>query len=314
MARATIIHNATAGDGRPTGGELRELVRRQGYAVRYATTDEDVGGVLQDPGDLVVVAGGDGTVGKVATWLLGRAVPLVVLPVGTANNLAESLGLDRPLDDLASGWRRAERRELDVATVWGPWGAAHWVESFGLGLFPFAMPLLSALKKMEGGPRTREAELRHDRRALRALLEVFAPLDLDIRLDDQPLEGSFLMLEIMNAPRLGPRLPLAPDADPCDRRLVAVLVHAEQRDALGRWLESGEAGELDLDRRVVERVELEWQGEPLHIDGDAWAGAPSPLRTVRRADVSAGAPIRVQLEARTVPVLVPARDSSPAEV
>jgi len=44
--------------------------------------------------DLILVAGGDGTVTKVARRLVAMKseIPLAVLPVGTANNFARSLG------------------------------------------------------------------------------------------------------------------------------------------------------------------------------------------------------------------------------
>ena len=56
-----------------------------------------------DFGDAVIVAGGDGTVGKVAKRLAGTDVPLVVLPTGTANNIARSLGIGVDPHAVSSG-------------------------------------------------------------------------------------------------------------------------------------------------------------------------------------------------------------------
>jgi len=50
--------------------------------------------------DLVVVAGGDGTIRPIASELVGTNIPLAIIPVGTFNNLAMSLGL--PADPLAA--------------------------------------------------------------------------------------------------------------------------------------------------------------------------------------------------------------------
>jgi diacylglycerol kinase (ATP) len=50
--------------------------------------------------DVVVVAGGDGTVRLIASELVGTNIPLAIIPVGTFNNLALSLGL--PSDPLAA--------------------------------------------------------------------------------------------------------------------------------------------------------------------------------------------------------------------
>src|SRR5690242_18538712 len=52
------------------------------------------------PGTAIVAAGGDGTVNTIVGAVAGRDVPLAILPLGTANDLARALGL--PLDALAA--------------------------------------------------------------------------------------------------------------------------------------------------------------------------------------------------------------------
>lgn len=56
---------------------------------------------LSDTADIVVAAGGDGTCGEVMAGLIGSHVPCAVLPAGTANVTALSLGLPRDADALA---------------------------------------------------------------------------------------------------------------------------------------------------------------------------------------------------------------------
>ena len=56
-------------------------------------TPERVRQALEKRPDVVVVAGGDGTIRLVASELVGRDIPLAIIPVGTFNNLALSLGL-----------------------------------------------------------------------------------------------------------------------------------------------------------------------------------------------------------------------------
>src|SRR5438067_1635676 len=113
--RVTLLHNPKAGRGHPTGAELTELIRAAGHKVRYRSTKEGkYPRVLDAPADLVVAAGGDGTIRKVAVRLVGRGVPLTIIPLGTANNIATSLGICGPPAELVAGWPRARRRKLDV--------------------------------------------------------------------------------------------------------------------------------------------------------------------------------------------------------
>lgn len=307
MARATLIHNTTAGDGHPTGGELRELMAQQGFDPCYATTDADLDALLQDPGDLVVVAGGDGTVGPVAARLIGRGIPLAILPVGTANNLAASLGITGPVDIIAAGWATARSRPLRVGKATGPWGARPLVESFGLGLFAQVMPILSALKKGGEEPMMRETQIRQDRLAFRRLLDQFVPREVDLRLDGHPALDEYLLVEALNAPMVGPRLRFAPRADPCDDRLEVVLVREADRRRLVEWIDDGADGDPGLDVRSVETIDILWDGDPVHIDGETWAGDHASFRSVQTVPGAHRAPVRVALEPGAVSVLVPSR-------
>ncbi len=83
--------------------------------------------------DLVVAAGGDGTVSAVADVLaaLGTHVPLGIIPLGTANVLAGELGIPTGLEDacaLLAGPHALSK--IDAMIVAG----AHYVTQVGIGL------------------------------------------------------------------------------------------------------------------------------------------------------------------------------------
>src|SRR4030095_14033408 len=92
--------------------------------------------VLKKRCDIVAVAGGDGTVGKLARCLIGSRTPIAVLPMGKANNVAKMLGLTgRPLEDLIKEWKSARCVNFDAGVASGPWGSQCFIEGFGVGLF-----------------------------------------------------------------------------------------------------------------------------------------------------------------------------------
>src|ERR1051326_989280 len=89
----TLIHNPTAGKKASDADDLKDLLRRAGHKVRYRSAKEPGWKkALGKRADLIVVAGGDGTVGRVVRRMPGHDVPVALLPSGTANNIARSLG------------------------------------------------------------------------------------------------------------------------------------------------------------------------------------------------------------------------------
>jgi YegS/Rv2252/BmrU family lipid kinase len=102
--RVLVIANPAAGTrrGRPVGELAARAAKQSGCAVTLARTEQPgdarrlAASAASADFDLVLVAGGDGTVNEAANGLLGSAVALGVAPAGTMNLLARVLGL--PLD------------------------------------------------------------------------------------------------------------------------------------------------------------------------------------------------------------------------
>jgi diacylglycerol kinase (ATP) len=107
-------------------GVIRERCREAGLPgprVLETTVAEPGGAQAREAvasgADLVVVAGGDGTVREVAHVLAGTGVSMGVVPIGTANLLARNLGL-RP-QDLGANVRHAitgHDRSIDIGRIW----------------------------------------------------------------------------------------------------------------------------------------------------------------------------------------------------
>lgn len=105
---------------------IRERCRDAGMpdpTVLETTIDEPGGAQAREAiatgADLVIVAGGDGTVREVASALSGTGVPMGVVPIGTANLLARNLGL-RP-QDLERNVVHAiagHDRSIDLGRIW----------------------------------------------------------------------------------------------------------------------------------------------------------------------------------------------------
>jgi diacylglycerol kinase (ATP) len=272
--RVTLIHNPGAGkQGRNDSGKLVALLRDAGHEVRYQSSKDDGWeDALEEPSDLVAVAGGDGTVSRVARRLAGRGIPVAALPAGTANNISRSLGLvERPFEELVRAWPQARRVKLDVGIAEGPWGSRQFVEGIGAGLFARLLATSgNTIKRRKLSPDEKVADAlqRLKRRAQRA-----KPLSLKAWIDNDDISGNYLLLEAVNIPYVGSNLFLAPDSKPGDGHLEVVLVTEAERERLVKYLESWQENRERLAVLPSHRgksLTLEWTGFELHIDDKLW--------------------------------------------
>ena len=273
--KITLIHNPGAGGmGKPDGEQLRELVRNAGHEVAYQSVKADQWQkVLDQPADFVAVAGGDGAVGKVARKLVGRGIPIAILPIGTANNVATTLSLtDTPLEQLIAGWPTGRRKKFDAGTASSPWGQRTFIEALGVGLFGRVLAELDA-NDTAGRIDNSKQRLTRAQSAMRDWLLRHSAGDVNAELDGQDISGAYLLLEAMNINHVGPNLQLAPQADPTDGLLDVVLVRNSDRDKLDQYLLDcleDKPMTAGFAVRKGKHLRIEGQELPMHVDDDLW--------------------------------------------
>jgi diacylglycerol kinase (ATP) len=275
--KVTVIYNPGAGsDEPPSADEVLRLVQAAGHqAVLQLAKDESWKSALEQPADIVAVAGGDGTVGKVAKSLIGKGTPIAVLPLGTANNIAKTLGLlDRPLQQLISGWAEARRIKFDVGVASGPWRSKFFIEGLGIGLFTETMYRLDAtsnadLAQLDGT----EEKITSVLEMLKKRLQSPPIKKLKATLDGRDLSGEYILLEAMNTSYIGPNLCLAPHANPSDGLLDIVSVVRGEQDKLNKCLSDCIEGKLTPPTLTVRRgkhLQVQWDRFAVHIDDEVW--------------------------------------------
>ena len=304
--RVTLIHNPGAGkQGRSNADDLVELLEQAGHRVRYQSSKDDGWKKsLKQAADVVVVAGGDGTVSRVARRMAGRGVPIAALPSGTANNISRSLGLvERPFEELIRCLPEARRVKLDVGLAKGPWGERYFVEGLGAGLF-------ARLLAGGGGKRIKQQKTKRPKEKvdnalarLKARAQRAKPMEVGAVLDGKDISGRYLLLEAVSIPYVGPNLFLAPDSKPGDAHLDVVLVGEAERVRLVNYLESWQENRerlAVLPSHRGKRLSLEWTGFEMHIDDKRWP----------KEDDDAHPPARIEASiVGAVEFLVPAGNS-----
>ena len=272
--RILLIHNPTAGGADHESEDLVAALRRHGDEIALASSKApDLESVIRGCApEMIIAAGGDGTVATVIRTIAGRIdVPIFVLPVGTANNIAGSLGIDRPQLDLRVVQKEWMPRAIDAAMA----GDQMIVEAAGCGVFAGYM-------RNESGGDERPG-VRKEAKSMAERVESSPLFDFRILADGEEIAGEALMIEAMLLPQLGPNLVLAPDADPADGFLDLVIVGGDERADLIRYLKSGgkrHAPALRSRRVKSARIACDapWHFDDMSVDRrtrtvTVWAGA-----------------------------------------
>ena len=272
--RVTALYNPDAGAGTLTRRRLAALLERAGYDATYwSAMGKTCKDALENPGDLVVVAGGDGTTAKVAKRLAGRGVPLAILPGGTANNIARSLGLDGPLEELVARWRIATPTPVDVGLVCGPWGEELFIEAAGLGVFPRMLEIAAERERMTATERAALKSAKQGAELMTELVMSSPAQRWSVTVDGRDVSGDYIMLEAMNIRQIGRAIELAPTADATDGTLDVIAVREEDRASFVDFLRERPRGASQPPQRFAwraRRIEIDCAETLAHIDDEPW--------------------------------------------
>ncbi len=277
--RVILMHNPSAGSEDHTARNLMKKIQNAGHEViADVTRRKELSEALRKPCDLVAVAGGDGTVGKAADSLAGTGVPFAVLPLGTANNIARTLGFLGEEDELIEAWNNSEIRGFDRGSIIHDDDTSGFIEAFGLGVFP---EIIRTAKKLDE-PDDPDEKLERDLSVFKSVIEEAEPRSYTISADGEDLSGDYLLIEVMNIPSLGPNIPIAPPSVPGDGTLDLVLAGETDRSALighiGK-IRKGKTSEANLPHRKVSHVVISCADRRYHRDGSIADGAKKDTRT-----------------------------------
>lgn len=218
MENIRLIFNPVAGQGRAarTATHLQSILAELGNVDWCPTTQPGdarrlAAEAVRAGASTVVAAGGDGTINEIINGLMAarhsEPLPVVaIFPVGSANDIAKTLGItgiEATLACLSNGTART----IDIGQVTDGTGWSHYFcMSAGVGIVAAIAAERNSIRHLRGPALYFLA-------ALRTILKGPAPLQLTISFDgEQQEEVSVSALLANNSPRSG-GFTLAPDAD-----------------------------------------------------------------------------------------------------
>lgn len=133
--RALILLNRKARHGKTAPVAALERLRAGGVELieAFAETPSRLSQIIRehkDRVDLVIVGGGDGTISQAADGLVDAQLPLGILPLGTANDLARTLGIPTDLTAATDVILAGHQKRIDLGWVNG----THFFNVASLGL------------------------------------------------------------------------------------------------------------------------------------------------------------------------------------
>jgi diacylglycerol kinase (ATP) len=305
MPKGTLIYNPMAGPlnvmvtiekvadfWRERGWQMQvEPTRYAGHAVELARL------AAAHHHDLVIAAGGDGTLGEVANGLAHTETALALLPVGTGNSFAKELKIPRPqmfnqgqlLRASEALWRgRVQAMDL------GCRGNHYWVLWAGAGADGYLVKRIEPRSKLT----KKLGSVGYFLQILR-LIPQLPPIQATVHVDGQTYRDIFLLITISNC-RLfaGGELVLSPQALLDDGLFEVWLFPGQGLGPILRYLWQIRQGQHIHNPAVLHAV-----GQEVTIESD------HPLYFHTDGDLGGTTPMSTTIHSRALRVLIP--DTAP---
>lgn len=205
---------------------------KMGYKVNFKSTNKIFGAInsaietIEEKADIIVICGGDGSINETVNGFLAtensHAINFGVLPLGTGNDFAKSLGVKKNLQELKS---LIEQKKTIAVSIFKmnfidknqTANSRYFVNISDIGLGGFVVKKVSHSSKILGENITYfkaiiSSFLRYKKQAVQLTSDSFS------------WEGNMMSLCMANGKYFGSGVCIAPDANICDDRLQLTIV------------------------------------------------------------------------------------------
>ena len=228
MAASGIRFLVNPASGRGTGkshlDRIRVLASRLGAGLvvsrKVSDLAEQARRAAEDGVERLLVAGGDGTMHYAAQGLAGSECALGVIPLGSGNDFAGTLGIPPDLEVAVERAAKGAIRRIDLLRV----GESYSLSYAGVG-FDSEVTRYANEVKILRGPLIYFYSVIHT-------LITFEPPRMKVVYDGGTFDGKVMFTVVNNLPRFGGGMRIAPDAVIDDGLLDLIIVREVPRSVL----------------------------------------------------------------------------------
>lgn len=246
--------------------------------------------------EIVLVGGGDGTVGEVARELINTDTTLGIIPIGTFNNVARSLDIPAEIEAACQIIAQNHTRKIDIGFANDTYP---FLEAAGAGLDATLFPLGEEIK---GGQWTRlwqfcanvfQYQAPRFRLTFEHTVGEALPSGKTRRYSTRALRRRFLtrralFVVVANGPYYGSGFTVAPNASLNDGKFTISIYRGFSKWELFRHFQSIYGGKRHYSSKIETFVASEVRIEtrrpiPVHLDGQPFLDTPVRLSTLPAA-------------------------------
>jgi diacylglycerol kinase (ATP) len=292
--RVKLIANPGAGDVTKSASHLEEVTQYLlGYGLKvdvaFAKPKREAVQIAKNAVkkgyDVVIAMGGDGTLGAVIRGIAGSKARLGIIPAGTENDIARSLGIPDDLKKACALIASGNTRKLDLGQISTKKRKKfYFFMVSAIGLTATLYPLISDVP---------QGKLWEIKDALMAILRYKTKPIVSLTLDDDSkIEVETMLVTIANTPISGVKNMVAPEASMDDGLLdIAVYPGFSKAELINYFFKSSNEGEIPDGRiqryrakkiKVKTSPKLDIAAEGIIIGkGTAWINViPGGLRVI----------------------------------
>jgi YegS/Rv2252/BmrU family lipid kinase len=294
-ARALLIVNRHSRGGESDLAPAIDVLHARGIRVHECQVEapDEIGAAIRherDAVDLVILAGGDGTMNAAADALAESGLPLGILPTGTGNDLARTLGIPTVLSEAAAVIGDGDRRQIDLGRV----NDKHFFNVASIGLS-------AELPRHHTAERKRRFWIFAYLLSVRDAYRTTRPFRARLRCDGREVRLRAIQISIGNGRHYGGGMTIAEDAAIDDARLDVSCLRPQSFWRLMALFPALRRGRLEHQQAVLLR------GREVEVK----TRRPMPINT--DGEITTQTPARFVVAPKAITVLAPALPSARIE-
>lgn len=291
MKRAILLYNAYAGH-RTIVSELdkiTEKLQELGYELKLhrSTAPGDIQAytlehVEASNTDLIIVSGGDGTVNECISAMCKKEldIPLLILPLGTANDFATSAGIPGQVEECIALIEKGNLSYIDVGKV----NEGYFINVCNMGLFSGVSHAVDPELKKKFGRFAYYFKGFEE-------IQNYQAMDITLTVDDEVLQDKYLLILVFNGKGAGGMLKLAKYAEITDGKFDVVCIKNvnifEMPALMFKVLQGEHLKDVNVDYLTGSHIKIECHNQELNrfvtdVDGEAGPDLPMDIKVLPR--------------------------------